>query len=125
MDLAQLKPYQKRTFVPQNIDLTDAKSVLGMYEKLVQRMIKDASGLEQWILDRSELDAALSQTGSILYIRMTCQTDDKAIALAYTKFIETVSPAIKPINDRLNQMYLQLRDQIKLDQKSIKCMTVL
>ena len=116
MDLTQLPIYQKRSFVPVDVDLTDAQAVSGLYEQLEQRVIKDAKALEQWLLNRSELDAALSQAGSILYIRMTCQTDDKEIAQAYTKFIETVPPAIKPINDRINKKYLKLIEQIKLDQ---------
>ncbi len=115
MDLNKLQPYQKRSFVPLAADLSDDKTVTGLYEQLEKRPVKDAKELERWLLDRSELDAALSQVGSVLYIRMTCQTDDKAIAGAYTKFIETVEPAVKPVNDRLNQRYVQLSGQFKLD----------
>ena len=68
-------------------------------------------------MERSELDAALSQAGSILYIRMTCQTDDPKIAGAYTKFVETIPPAIKPINDRLNHKYVRARGLFPLDAK--------
>ena len=117
MDLTQLTPYQKRSFVPSGADLTDAATVAGLYEQLEQRLVKTDKDLEGWILDRSEVDAALSQAGSILYIRMTCHTDDQAIAGAYTKFIETVPPAIKPINDRLNRRYLELRKTFALDPK--------
>ena len=92
-DLTELPPYQKRSFVPPGVDLTDAGTVTGLYEQLAQRPVKTAQELERWVLDRSELDAALSQAGSILYIRMTCHTDDKEIAGAYTKFIQTVPPA--------------------------------
>jgi oligoendopeptidase F len=75
--------------------------VVGLYEKLESKADHSAQDLEHWLLERSELDAALSQAGSILYIRMTCQTDDPKIAGAYTQFVETIPPAIKPINDRL------------------------
>ena len=103
MDLMNLPVFQKRHFVPQGAELTDAATMVGLYQRLETREIFDQKQLDQWMLDRSELDAALSQAGSILYIRMTCQTDDKDIAGAYTKFIETVPPAIKPVNDRLNK----------------------
>ena len=73
--------------------------------------------MERWLIERSELDAALSQAGSILYIRMTCQTDDPQIAGAYTKFVETIPPAIKPVNDRLNHKYVQARKLFSLDPK--------
>ncbi len=119
MDLKQLPVFQKRHFVPENADLTDAKTVVDLYTQLESRDISTPKLLEQWMLDRSELDAALSQTGSILYIRMTCQTDDKTIADAYTKFIETVSPAIKPVNDRLNKKYLEARKTVTMDDKRL------
>ncbi len=119
MDLTKLPVYQKRHFVPEGADLTIADTVTGLYQQLENKSITDQKQLDQWMLDRSELDAALSQAGSILYIRMTCQTDDKAIAAAYTKFIETVPPAIKPINDRLNKKYLQVRKSIPMDAKRL------
>ena len=117
MDLAQLPVYQKRSFVPENADLTDVSTVVGLYEKLEMEPINSAQELEQWLIERSELDAALSQAGSILYIRMTCQTDDPKIAGAYTQFVETIPPAIKPINDRLNHKYVSIRDLYPLDTK--------
>jgi oligoendopeptidase F len=115
MDLAKLPMYQPRVFVPPNADLTDVATVVGLYEKLEKKEISSVKELEQWLLDRSELDAVLSQAGSILYIRMTCKTDDPAIAGAYTKFVETIPPAIKPINDRLNHQYVEARNRFPLD----------
>ena len=117
MNFSDLKPYQKRRFVTDSADLTDKDIVVGFYRQLEERPVNSAKALEQWLLDRSELDAAVSQAGSILYIRMTCHTDDKAIAGVYTKFIQTVSPAVKPVNDRLNHKYLELRAQFPLDAK--------
>src|SRR5580698_3196977 len=117
MDLAKLPVYQKRVFVPENVDLTDVNTVVALYEKLEAQPITSAQELESWLLERSELDAALSQAGSILYIRMTCQTDDPAIAGAYTKFVETIPPAVKPVNDRLNHKYVRAREKFPLDAK--------
>jgi oligoendopeptidase F len=117
MDLAKLPVYQKRAFVPENADLTDVAVVLGLYEKLESKPITSSQELEHWLFERSELDAALSQAGSILYIRMTCQTDDPQIAAAYTRFVQTIPPAVKPINDRLNHKYVQARERFPLDAK--------
>lgn len=111
MNLAQLPPYQKRSFVPAQADLTDVKTVTHLYGLLEKAPVNSAQDLEQWLLDRSELDAAFSQAGSILYIRMTCQTDDKEAAGAYTQYIETIPAAVKPINDRLNRRFISLRRQ--------------
>jgi len=117
MDLTQLPVYQKRVFVPENADLVDVSTVVALYEKLEKEAINSAKELEHWLIKRSELDAALSQAGSILYIRMTCQTDDPAIAGAYTKFVETIPPAVKPVNDRLNHKYVKAAALFPLEAK--------
>jgi oligoendopeptidase F len=117
MDLAQLPQYQKRVFVPENADLTDVKTVAGLYEKLAAKLIMSVQELENWLIERSELDAVLSQAGSILYIRMTCQTDNSTYAGAYTRFVETIPPAVKPINDHLNHKYVSARKLFPLDAK--------
>lgn len=117
MGLNDLPKYQKRRFVPENAKLTDAKEVVTLYEELYKRSIRSSQDLEHWILDRSELDAAVSQEGSILYIRMTCQTDDPKKANAYKEFIETIVPATKPLNDRLNHKFLKEIELHELDAK--------
>jgi oligoendopeptidase F len=117
MDLDQLPHYQKRVFVPENADLTDVSTVTGLYEKLAAKPITSVRELEHWLIERSELDAALSQAGSILYIRMTCQTDDSTYAGAYTRFVETIPPAVKPINDHLNHKYVSACELFPLDAK--------
>jgi oligoendopeptidase F len=117
MDLAQLPAYQKRVFVPENADLTDVDTVAGLYKKLETKPIASLQELEHWLMERSELDAALSQAGSILYIRMTCQTDDPMCAKSYTRFVETIPPAVKPINDRLNHKYVRACELFPLDAK--------
>ncbi len=117
LGLNDLPKYQQRRFVPEGIKLTDAKEVVALYEELYKRPIRSSQDLEDWILDRSELDAAVSQEGSILYIRMTCQTDDPKKANAYKEFIETVVPATKPLNDRLNHKFLKEIELYELDVK--------
>jgi oligoendopeptidase F len=75
--------------------------------------LASSSDLGKWLLDRSELEAALDQTQAILYIRMTCQTDDEEAASAYKFFVEILSPVIKAWEDRLNRKYLL--DRAKFD----------
>jgi len=107
LDFSKLEPYRPRSFVPQVIDLTDAAQVTSIYEKLNQREIQSTEDLEQFLIDRSELAAALFQQQSILYILMTCFTDNQSHADNYTKFVETVIPAIKPYDDKLDRKFLE------------------
>ena len=116
LDVRNLEHYRPRSFVPQNADLTDPETVVGLLEKLLERENESAEDLEQWLLDRSEVGAALDETGSVLYIRMTCQTDDEARADAYKAFIQDVVPLVKPVDDKLDRKYLADREKFGLDE---------
>jgi len=117
LDISALPAYQKRRFVPENFDFYSAAAVVGLYETLRDRAVATGDEFEAWIMDRSEMEAAFDQAGSVLYIRMTCQTDNQEIASSYTKFIEEIVPAVRPIEDQINQKYLLLRQQFVLDKK--------
>ncbi len=106
LDFEQLEPYQQRRFVPPQADLAVLDQVRPLCQKILDRMIHSSLEMEEWLRDRSELEAALSQTGTILYIRMTCQTDDPARARAYQQFIETIQPTVKIFADQLNRKFL-------------------
>ncbi len=117
LDISALPRYQKRRFVLENFDFYSASGVVRLYESLRDRVVASADELEAWLLDRSELEAAFDQAGSLLYIRMTCQTDNPDYAARYTKFIEEIVPAVRPLEDELNQKYLALRQQFPVDKK--------
>ncbi len=106
-----LSRYQKRTFVPEDADLRNKEEVVFLYEQLHDREIPSSEKVEQWLLDRSELDAALDQEAGTLYIQMTCQTDHAEYAEDYKKFIETITPAVEPLENKLDQKYLALRER--------------
>jgi len=56
--------YSKTDFLfSENVDLNDLSIVVGLYEKLEAGRFVSAVDLEQWMLERSELDAALSKQG--------------------------------------------------------------
>jgi oligoendopeptidase F len=116
-DLEHARPYQPRCFVPQGARLTELDLVRSLYSDLEQRVIHAAGELEQWVLDRSELESVVSQEGMILYARMTCQTDDAPRAKAYAEFIETIIPAVKIFDNRLDRKYLEESARLGLDSK--------
>ena len=110
LDFDTLPPYQPRSFVSKDADLTQKESVTDLYEQLLERSVQSVDELEELINDRSELEAAVSQIHSILYIRMTCQTDDSERANVYKNFIETVIPATKPLADQLDRKIIEAVD---------------
>ncbi len=115
LDFTHIVPYQPRHFVPGQTDLTVLEQVRPLFKTLVERTIDSPRALQDWLLERSELEAALSQAGTILYIRMTCQTDDPARARAYQHFIETIRPVVKIFEDQLNKKYLAEQARWQID----------
>jgi len=113
-DVFDLAAYQKRRFIPDDVDLNDAKAVATLYQQLLDSDLNSAEALSDFVDHRSELDAVVEQAGSVLYIRMTCQTDDAEKAAAYTKFISEVIPAIKPLADAIDRKYLDARDRLAI-----------
>ena len=116
LDFSKLSPYQPRRFVPEEANLTDVEQVVSLYRKLLAYEIGSVEELETFLLDRSELDAAVHQQGAILYIRMTCQTDDPDRAKMYKNFTKTVQPAVKLLTHQLDCKYLEASEQFSLDE---------
>ena len=117
LNFSKLVPYRPRCFVPVVIDLTDANQGVSLYEKLLGKHISSAEQLEQFLLDRSELLAAVVQQRSILQILMTCYTLDQSHADNYKRFIETVIPAIKPLEDKLDRKFMAAAEKFSLDSR--------
>jgi oligoendopeptidase F len=105
----QTSHFQPRQFLPETIDLTDATQLAPVFDKLSARLEAAASvaDLEVWLRDHSEVCAALSESSSLAYIAMTCQTDDEAKEKAYLHIVETVDPWLKPRQFALMQKLAQ------------------
>ena len=116
LDFTHIAPYQPRCFVAEQTDLTILAQMRPLFQALWERKIDSANALQNWLRERSELESVLSQTGTILYIRMTCQTDDPARARAYQHFIETIRPVVKIFEDQLNKKYLAQQARWKSEQ---------
>ncbi len=115
VDFEQLKPYAPRTFVPRDMDFHDPDAAVSLFQQLLNREVNSAQEFEQWLKDGSELSAAFDQFGSILYIRMTCHTDNAHYSDEYQAFIQSVLPAVKPLGDEINRKYLSLNERFPLD----------
>jgi oligoendopeptidase F len=111
-----LPAHKPRRFIPQGIDLGDWGQIAPLFDQLETRAqaCATAADLERWLLDWSELNAALDEESSIRYIAMTCHTDNGEAEKAYLHFVEKVEPQIKPRQFNLAQVYVThpLRKQL-------------
>lgn len=91
-------------FVPADLDASRWETLQPLYAELLAREIDSAESLEQLLLDRSELDAAASEAHALLYIRMTCHTDDEEAKSGYLTFVEQVQPELVRVSFALDRM---------------------
>ncbi|MBU0469618.1 MAG: M3 family oligoendopeptidase [Candidatus Omnitrophica bacterium] len=117
MNFDQIKAYKVRQFVGKDAALADAQTVVAYYKKLIDEQVDSAESFEEWLIKYSELGAALSQKGAILYIYMACQTDDESCSEKYKDFIENIVPHIKTLEDVLNKKILELAQSYDLDEE--------
>ena len=100
--------------VPEDIDATQWDNVRPLFESLASREVATREELEQWLVDRSELEAACSEAQANLYIAMTCDTASEAKKNAYTSFLDNVAPKLKPARFELDQRQVQLSKKLGL-----------
>ena len=108
LPFGKLAAHRPRTFVPQNLDLGDWPQIAPLFDQLEARAAAatSAAGLERWLIDWSELNAALDEEASRRYIAMTCHTDNADAEKAYLHFVEHVEPQLKPRQFALEKIYV-------------------
>ena len=104
------------SFVAADIDATDWSQLEPLLNDLLERPVTSPAELEQWLLDRSELDSAIDETGAELHIATTCDTDDEQATAAYMSFIENVVPRLKPLAFELDKRFVELASQHPIDE---------
>src|SRR4051812_38375720 len=99
-------PAPRRSFVPQDLDVSDFARLDPLYRALLERPVDSKEQLEGWLADVSELSAVIDEYGSRRYIDKSCHTDDPAIERAYLHFVENVDPKVKPLFFRLQKKFI-------------------
>lgn len=111
-DISRLPALHKRQYISEHAEFNDPEQIKLLYTALLARPLDTANDLETFLLHRSELEAAVRQHRSVLYIQMTCQTDDTQRTTAYRRFIEEAQPLLEGFTHQLNAAYLAARDRI-------------
>ena len=103
-------------FVTAELDATQWANLEPLYRSLIERELRCEGCLEQLILDRSDLDALVSEAGANLYITMTRHTDDESANSGYEKFVQEVAPEHKKASFELDKKICDSPHAEKLDQ---------
>ncbi|AWM32743.1 M3 family oligoendopeptidase [Hymenobacter nivis] len=95
-----------RHYVPEDFQVTDWAVLETYFQELAARPVASADALERWLLDRSELEAVLSEDLAWRYIRMTCATQDAGHSEAFQYFVNEIEPRVAPYDHALNEKML-------------------
>jgi oligoendopeptidase F len=108
---------QERQFLPKDFSITDWERLEPFLKDLEEREINSRADLEKWLRDGSELEAVVSEDACWRQIRMTCDTENKALEEAFVFFVTEIQPKIQPYADRLNRKLIDSPFTTELDHK--------
>jgi len=107
----------KRHFIPDDFKLSEWLSLEPFLKNLLAREITSREDLEYWLKDSSELEAVISEDACWRQIRMTCDTENKALEESFTFFVMEIQPHIQPYADKLNKKLIECPFTTSLDHK--------
>ncbi|GAA4921657.1 M3 family oligoendopeptidase [Mucilaginibacter defluvii] len=91
-----------RKYIPADLEIK-WENLEPVYNELVDRPINSVEELEQWLRDRSELEAALEEDFAWRYIRMTCDTTSEELLQNFQYFATEIEPKTAPYSNKLNE----------------------
>ncbi len=106
-----------RHFLPSNFTLTNWEALEPWFKELMERDISTKQKLEQWLKDQSELEAVINEDACWRQIKMTCDTENKALEDAFNFFCLEIQPKIQPYSDALNKKLVNATSVNELDKE--------
>ena len=91
------------TFIPEDFDASSWKNIEPYVNDLIQRNLSCSNCLEKLISDSSNLAEHISETGALLYIGMTCDTENETKKNDFLNFVENIRPKLSKFSDKLNR----------------------
>tara|TARA_B100000945_G_scaffold319664_1_gene327412 strand:+ start:475 stop:2193 length:1719 start_codon:yes stop_codon:yes gene_type:complete len=92
-----------RGFIPEKFDPAKWENLEPITEDLLRRELNCSGCIEKLIGDSSELAEHVSETGALLYIGMTCDTENEEKRRSFLDFVENVRPKLSEFSDKLNR----------------------
>jgi oligoendopeptidase F len=90
-------------FVPDVFDATIWENIKPLADDLMERELNCSSCIEGLISDSSELAEHISETGALLYIGMTCDTESEEKRESFLDFMSNIRPKLSEFSDALNR----------------------
>lgn len=106
-----------RRYLPADFKVTDWSGLEPYFRELEERTLESQESLQGWMADLSELEAVVSEDACWRQIRMTCDTENKALEEEFNRFHLEIQPRIQPFADRLNRKLVECPFTKGLDER--------
>lgn len=92
-----------RKYISKDFACSTWAAVVHYLNELLDRKIASRTDFEQWLLDKSELEAVLEEDMAWRYIKMTIDTTNEKFGEDYRFFVTEIQPKLAPFEDQLNK----------------------
>ncbi len=107
---------KQRQYISAQLEI-NWENLAPIYNELKERELNTVSDLEQWLRDKSELEAALEEDFAWRYIKMSCDTANEELLQKFQYFATEIEPKISPLSNDLNQKLISCKYTEELDDK--------
>ena len=94
-------------FVSEDFDASAWENIEPYVNDLLERKLTCSKCIETLISDSSNLAEHISETGALLYIGMTCDTENTEKKDDFLNFVENVRPKLSEFSDKLNRRIIE------------------
>jgi len=109
---------KNRIFLPQDFTIQTWSELQPYYDTLIAKDISTKSRFEEFLAQLSELESVVSEDLAWKYIKMTCDTTNKALEESYIDFVTNIQPNIAPYDDQLNHKIANSEFNFELGESS-------
>jgi len=96
-----------RELLPVDFNLSTWESVLPFFEDLSNKKIETLEDLNQFCLQRSELESYLSENFAWRYIKMSCDNQNPELQASYQQFVNEIMPNASIYDDAWNKKIVE------------------
>lgn len=111
MPIRKQRKFLAETFQPDNWDSLELHC-----KNLLERSINSVQELNQWLIDWSEMDAAIGEHSRWVYVRTTIDTTDEKAKAALVHLYTNIQPKLTVAHNQLEQKFMASPYINELDQ---------
>ncbi|AQQ09030.1 Oligoendopeptidase F, plasmid [Sedimentisphaera cyanobacteriorum] len=116
-DFSKLGLYRKREFIENSPDFSSREETEKLFNELLDFPVQSREGVWEFLRFKAELFSAIDQYGSMLNIKLTCDTSDKEVEKLYRHFTTAIRPLVIAFSNQIDKKTSKLLKEYPLDKE--------